>query len=302
MRHALGLGERRRRQSAMPDPVLVLEGLSKIFYKRGSRTPFLAVDDVSLAVPAGGCVALVGESGSGKTTLARLALRLETPDAGKVVFQGRDLTALSGSQLLKARLPMQPIFQDPGASFNPRRTVGVALEQALRHVVESATAREARGAQLLERVGLRPGLSYLPRYPHELSGGQKQRLAIARALAMNPVLIVADEPLSGADVSIRGQILNLLEDLRTERHVAYLLITHDISVARAFASQIAVMYHGQIVERGDSAMVLEHPSNDYTKRLLQSVPTLSGPLPSPAFGRPNSELEAVETGHALSDP
>jgi ABC-type dipeptide/oligopeptide/nickel transport system ATPase subunit len=165
---------------------------------------------------------------------------------------------------------MQPVFQDPAASFNPRRTVQYALYQALRR-----GERRNRALSLLERVGLTPAATYLPRLPHELSGGQRQRLAIARALAIEPILIIADEPLSGVDMSIRGQILNLLTDLREERQMSYLLITHNISMARAFADRVAVMMQGAIVESGPSSEVLNAPQHPYTQRLVAAVPTLT---------------------------
>lgn len=265
------------------EPVLVLEGLRKSFHQRGGSGTLVAVDGVSLTVGPAETVALVGESGSGKSTLARLAQRLMDPEEGSIVLRGVNLTRLTGRRLRDARIAMQPIFQDPTASFNPRRTVGGALLQALWRSPGTTDDRVRRAGELLERVGLRPASVYLPRFPHELSGGQRQRLAIARAIAMDPVLIIADEPLSGSDVSIRSQVLNLLADLRAERGIAYLLITHDISIARAFANRVAVMYHGRIVEEGDPATVLSRPSHEYTKRLLSAVPEFSGVVARPAW-------------------
>ncbi len=256
-------------------PILVLEGLRRSFPQRGGGAPVVAVDDVSLSLGAGETLALVGESGSGKSTLARLAQRLIDADEGRIVLRGVDLTRLTGRRLRQERIAMQPIFQDPSTSFNPRRTVGSALLQALWRTPTAARIRRAE--ELLERVGLRPASFYLPRFPHELSGGQRQRLAIARAIAMDPVVIIADEPLSGSDVSIRSQMLNLLADLQKERGIAYLLITHDISIARAFADRVAVMYRGRIVEEGDPGVVLREPAHEYTKRLLAAVPQLAGP-------------------------
>jgi ABC-type dipeptide/oligopeptide/nickel transport system ATPase subunit len=170
---------------------------------------------------------------------------------------------------------MQPIFQDASSSLNPRRSARELMAQAL-HGYSGPVA--ARSADLLDRVGLSPGTDYLPRFPHEISGGQRQRLAIARALAMNPQLIIADEPLSGADVSIRGQILNLLLDIKEERGVAYLMITHDISIARHFADRVAVMQHGVIVETGPAGQVLTAPSHPYTQQLVAAVPELEAPF------------------------
>src|SRR4051812_40170718 len=258
-------------------PVLELRSVSKTFRRRGSP-PLKAVDNVSLAVAEGECVALVGESGSGKSTLARIALRLIEPDGGDVVLQGRSLIGMPAAELRRARLSMQPVFQDPSAAFNPRRTVRALLAQAVL-ARGPASAGDSRLAALLEAVELRPAATYLDRFPHELSGGQRQRLAIARALAPEPALIVADEALSGADVSIRAQILNLLVDLQRASGVAYLLITHDMLVARAFSHRIAVMYRGRIVEEGPTAQVIAAPRDPYTQRLLAAVQSLDDPEP-----------------------
>ncbi|HLI12064.1 MAG TPA: ATP-binding cassette domain-containing protein [Alphaproteobacteria bacterium] len=252
-------------------PLLELVGISKSFRRSGGSI-VKAVSDVSLTIGYGETVALVGESGSGKSTLGRIALCLITPDRGTVHLAGECLTSLTRRQLRVARTRMQPIFQDPAASFNPRRTVAELLGQALRRL--DGADRERQAIDVLERVGLKPGRAYLPRFPHELSGGQRQRLAIARAIAMDPILIIADEPLSGADVSIRGQILNLLDDLQAERGVAYLMITHDISVARSFASRVAVMMQGEIVETGPAEAVLTAPIHPYTRRLIAAVPAV----------------------------
>lgn len=253
-------------------PILRLENVAKTFGS-GARAVH-AVRGVSLVVGRGETVALVGESGSGKSTLGRIALALLAPDSGRVVLEGKDLGTLSPEELRRARVAMQPIFQDAASSLNPRRSAGELMAQALR---DGAGEIDARSAALLDRVGLSPGRDYLPRYPHEISGGQRQRLAIARALAMNPRLIIADEPLSGADVSIRGQILNLLLDIKAERNVAYLMITHDISIARHFADRVAVMQHGVIVETGSAEEVLERPSHPYTQQLVAAVPVLHAP-------------------------
>ncbi|WP_037366000.1 ABC transporter ATP-binding protein [Nakamurella lactea] len=264
------------------ETLLELEHVTKAFKRRGTSEQVLAVDQVSLTVRAGESVALVGESGSGKSTLARIALGLELPDAGSVVLTGHELSTLRGKQLRSVRRRMQPIFQDAGASFNPRRSVRAAMFQGLRHL-GSDDERQARAVDLLDRVGLRPGESFLHRLPHELSGGQRQRLAIARAIASDPVLIVADEPLSGADVSVRGQVMNLLVDLQKERGIAYLMITHDISLARSFADRVAVMHHGSVVEQGSTDDVLSEPKDDYTRLLVRAVPELNGPMPSRAY-------------------
>jgi len=256
----------------MAEAILLLDNVAKTF-RRPGHAPVKAVDGVSLTVGRGETVALVGESGSGKSTLGRIALGLLAPDRGRVILEGNVLGELSGDDLRRARIAMQPIFQDASSSLNPRRPARELMAQALR---EAAGDVDAQSAALLDRVGLSPGREYLSRFPHELSGGQRQRLAIARALAMNPRLIIADEPLSGADVSIRGQVLNLLLDIKAERGVAYLMITHDISIARHFADRVAVMRHGVIVETGPAAEVLTRPEHPYTRQLVAAVPALGG--------------------------
>ena len=250
-------------------PILELRNVTKIFRQRGAE-PLKAVDDVSLQVDAGECLAIVGESGSGKSTVARLALSLLRPDGGDILLNGRSLIGMPAKELRVQRLGMQPVFQDPSASFNPRRTVASSLDQALGQRVPPVPDRRQRALELLSQVELRPPQDYMERFPHELSGGQRQRLAIARALALEPKLIIADEPLSGADVSIRAQILNLLVDLQRQRGVAYLLITHDLLVAQAVAHRIAVMFRGRIVEHGPTATVMNAPRDPYTIRLLKA--------------------------------
>ncbi len=255
-------------------PLLELRSVAKTFRSAAGETVH-AVRGASLRVDRGETVALVGESGSGKSTLGRIALGLIEPDAGDVLLEGRSFKSLSSSEFRAARTAMQPIFQDATASLNPRRTVRQLMAQALRR--HAADVVDARAAAILDSVGLRPGADYLGRLPHELSGGQRQRLAIARALAVEPALIVADEPLSGADVSIRGQLLNLLLDIQEARGNAYLMITHDISIARAFADRVSVMLRGEIVESGPVDEVLVRPQHEYTRRLLAAVPELDMP-------------------------
>ena len=250
-------------------PLLALQGVTHSF-RRSGGTLVTAVRDANLQVEQGETLALVGESGSGKSTLGRIALGLLRPEAGRVLIDGKSLYGMARRELRRERVAFQPIFQDATASLNPRRTVRDLLAQALWQRGSGGIEQESIG--VLESVGLRPGRGYLERYPHELSGGQRQRLAIARALAMEPRLIVADEPLSGADVSIRGQVLNLLSDIKKERGLSYLMITHDISIARAFADRVAVMCQGRIVEEGQADVVLTRPQEDYTKRLLAAVP------------------------------
>jgi ABC-type glutathione transport system ATPase component len=254
----------------MSQPLLVLDHVSKTFHRSGGER-IQAVRDASLSVAAGETVALVGESGSGKSTLGRIALGLLAPDTGRVSLDGRCLGQLAPSEMRRVRVSMQPVFQDASASLNPRRTASELLRQAFRRDPADAATRSV---DLLDRVGLRPGSAYLARYPHELSGGQRQRLAIARALAAEPRIIIADEPLSGADVSIRGQLLNLFLDIRERQTMAYLMITHDISVARAFADRVAVMQHGEIVEVGRAESVLGAPRHPYTRQLVAAVPSI----------------------------
>jgi oligopeptide/dipeptide ABC transporter ATP-binding protein len=254
---------------------LQLVGVSKSFHQRdGSR--LAAVSNVDLELAEKETLALVGESGSGKSTLARIALRLTSPDSGDILFRGTPITRQSAAELRPFRLAVQPIFQDPASAFNPRRNVRDTLRQALSQTTLARSRWEARVSDLLARVRLTPPREFVHRYPHELSGGQRQRLAIARALAIDPDVIIADEPLSGADASIRGQVLNLLADLQKERGVAYLLITHDISLARAFSRRTSVMYRGTIVEQGPSVDVLARPRHPYTKLLLASAPSVDG--------------------------
>jgi oligopeptide/dipeptide ABC transporter ATP-binding protein len=261
--------------STTRQPVLQLEGVRRSFL-RGDGTAVEAVRPTDLAVHEGEIVALVGESGSGKSTLARIALALEQADEGRVLLNGRDLNVLGSRELRRRRIAMQPVFQDSSAAFNPRRSIFQILNEALECRPERPRDRRKAAAEVLERVGLSPGASYLDRYHHELSGGQRQRLGIARALATEARLIIADEPLSGADVSIRGQILNLLLELRRERGLSILFITHDISIAQVFADRVVVMYRGMLVEEGPAGEVLHAPAHPYTRLLKAAVPSIDG--------------------------
>jgi oligopeptide/dipeptide ABC transporter ATP-binding protein len=263
--------------SAAPQKdLLVVEGLVKHFpVRQGVFSKVVAqvraVDGVSFSVPRGKTFALVGESGSGKTTTGRSILRLIEPTAGRVLFDGQDVTAMGQHELRVLRRRIQIIFQDPYGSLNPRMTIYGMLAEILRvHKLVPRAGRRARVEELLEIVGL--SASAADRYPHEFSGGQRQRIGIARALAVEPDLIVADEPISALDVSIQAQILNLLEDLQARLNLAYLFIGHDLSVVRHIADTVAVMYLGRIVEIGPAASVFERRVHPYTRALLSAVP------------------------------
>jgi oligopeptide transport system ATP-binding protein len=230
-----------------------------------------AVDGVSFEIEEGQTLGLVGESGSGKSTTAYAALQLLRPTSGSVSFEGRELTILHGESMRRMRRQMQIVFQDPYASLNPRMTVGRIVGEPLQtHGIGNRHTRRATVASLLELVGFDP--AYTNRYPHEFSGGQRQRIGIARALALNPRLIVCDEPVSALDVSIQAQILNLLKDLQRDLGLTYLFIAHDLAVVRAMSDSIAVMREGVIVEQGPAERVYTQPRTGYTRALLAAVP------------------------------
>ena len=253
-----------------------------------------AVDDVSLFVNEGETLGLVGESGCGKSTLCRAVLRLVEPTSGSVRFAGQELTTLSKGQMRAARREMQMIFQDPYASLNPRkRVVQIVGDPLSLHGVSSGEEQRKQVQRLLERVGLSP--EHVNRFPHEFSGGQRQRIGIARALALRPKLIIADEPVSALDVSIQAQIINLLDDLQEELGLTYLFVAHDLGIVRHVSDRIAVMYLGKIVEIGPADQVYSNPIHPYTLSLLSAVPipdprenrarepmVLEGDVPSPA--------------------
>ena len=277
--------------------LLDVRGLTKHFpVKRqsffgGTHGVVQAVDGIDLTVHAGETVGLVGESGCGKSTTGRLISRLLEPTAGSIVFNGRDVTHLSAAELREFRGELQMIFQDPYASLNPRQTVGtiVGTPFQIRGIEPEGGVRK-RVQELLEIVGLNP--EHYNRYPHEFSGGQRQRIGIARALALTPKLIVADEPVSALDVSIQAQVINLLQDLQKEFGLAFVFIAHDLAVVRHFCTRVAVMYLGKIVEIADRHDLYETPKHPYTRALLSAVPEtdvdarrerirLTGDVPNP---------------------
>jgi oligopeptide transport system ATP-binding protein len=230
-----------------------------------------AVDGVSFSIPKGKTLGLVGESGSGKSTTGYCILQLLKPTGGSIRFQGEELTQLGGEALRRRRQDMQIVFQDPYSSLDPRMTVGNIVSEPLEvHGIGTRNGRAERVRRLLEVVGFNP--NFTNRYPHEFSGGQRQRIGIARALALNPKLIICDEPVSALDVSIQAQILNLLKDLQRDFELTYLFISHDLAVVRTMADEIAVMNQGQLVEVGSAEQVYSHPKDEYTRALFTAVP------------------------------
>ena len=256
----------------MGELLLDARGLSKTFSSgRGSaRRVVHAVDDVSIAIEPGQTHGLVGESGSGKSTTGRILLRLVEPDAGSATFRGQDLLALQGAQLREMRKHLQLVYQDPYSSVDPRFKVrDIVAEPWVIHKLYDRDERRRRAEALLERVGIDPALG--DRRPARFSGGQLQRIGIARALALEPELIICDEPVSALDVSVQGQILNLLMDLQAERGVSYLFIAHDLAVVRHISHRVSVMREGRIVETGTREDVFERPQHEYTRELLAAM-------------------------------
>jgi oligopeptide transport system ATP-binding protein len=282
------------------EPLLVVQNLKKYFpIKKGiliDRTVdyVKAVDDVSFEIYPGRTLGLVGESGSGKSTTGYCVLELLKPTSGSVRFLGEELTTMKKEELRRMRREMQIVFQDPYASLNPRMTVGnIVAEPLVVHKVGSGARRRKTVEELLEVVGFNP--DFVNRYPHEFSGGQRQRIGIARALALNPRLIVCDEPVSALDVSIQAQILNLLKDLQGEFGLTYLFVAHDLAVVRTMSDDIAVMNKGKIVEAGPAEEVYRNPKDEYTKALLAAVP-----VPDPHRMRERKE-ERRKHKHALAE-
>ena len=286
----------------MSEALLEVRNLVKHFpVHTGFRGPTMsvkAVDGVSFTLNRGETLGLVGESGCGKTTTGRCVLQLERPTSGEVVFEGTELTKLPESKLRSMRRRMQVIFQDPYSSLNPRMTVGQILAEPLKvhGLIKDKAKRAARVQELLRQVGLLP--QHARRYPHQMSGGQRQRVGIARALAMEPSLIVCDEPVSALDVSIQAQIVNLLEDLQKRLGLTYLFIAHDLSVVRHISDRVVVMYLGKVVEIADRYSLYEEPLHPYTRALLSAVP-----IPDPKLeARRERTVLRGEVPSALNPP
>jgi len=270
------------------DTILETRGLGRTFTRGGGlfqkKTVVRAVDGVDLTIRRGETLAIVGESGCGKSTLARTLVRLLEPTSGQVLYEGADIAHLATSSMRKLRKDLQFVFQDPFSSLNPRMTVGAIVEEPLTiHTQDGKPARQEKVARLLQRVGLRSSMA--DRYPHEFSGGQRQRIGIARALASDPKVIVADEPVSALDVSVQAQVINLLEDLKSEFSLTLVLIAHDLAVIRHMSDRVAVMYLGEIVEIGDTETVYSAPRHPYTQALMRAIP-----VPAPGLRSMQAEL------------
>jgi ABC-type oligopeptide transport system ATPase subunit len=290
-------------------PLLEVENLVKEFTRKqgllAPATVVRAVDGVSFTVDEGETFGLVGESGSGKTTTGRCILRLIEPTSGAVRFKGEDVLAFSRPRMRQARRDMQIVFQDPYSSLNPRMRVGAIVEEPLIiHKIGAKAQRRARVAELFELVGLDP--SQLARYPHQFSGGQRQRIGLARALALNPSLVIADEPVSALDVSVQAQVINLLMDLQERLKLTYLFIAHDLRLVRHICSRVAVMYLGKIVEMGETDSWFAAPAHPYTRALLSAIPIPDPNVPrqrivlDPASFSREAPLREVGAGHVAA--
>jgi oligopeptide/dipeptide ABC transporter ATP-binding protein len=284
--------------SVSPTPIIAAEGLTRVFAANAGlqflreQQEVRAVDDVSFTIMPGETLAVVGESGCGKSTLGRLLLKLIEPSAGRISYDGRDYSSLAGRSLHEVRRHIQMVFQDPYGSLSPRRTAGQIIGEPLEAygVVKNGAERRERVVELLRTVGLLP--EHADRYPAQFSGGQRQRIGIARAIAVEPKVIVCDEPVSALDVSVQAQVINLFQDLQKQRGIAYLFIAHDLAVVRHIADRVAVMYLGRVVEIGPKQGVYTAPQHPYTHALLSAVPqpdprahkqrvVLEGDIPSP---------------------
>lgn len=274
----------------MSEPILKLEGLKKHFNTttgglfNKQKAILKAVDGIDLEVRPGETVGLVGESGCGKTTAGRTILKLYEPTDGKIIFDGEDITGFGPAKMKPLRRQMQMIFQDPYASLNPRQTVGTIISNMFDiQGIKPAGGVENEVRALMERVGLNP--EHINRYPHEFSGGQRQRIGVARAIALKPKLIVADEPVSALDVSIQAQVVNLLEDLQNEFNLSYIFVAHDLSVVQHISDRVVVMYLGKVMEEASKIDLFANPRHPYTKALLSAVPT-----PDPIKGRQRERI------------
>ena len=278
-------------QRTLKEKVVEVRHLVKHFAIENSDDVVQAVDDVTFDIISGETLGLVGESGCGKSTVGRCMLRLHEPTSGDILFEGQNLVGLANNKMQSLRREMQIIFQDPYASLNPRLSIQSIVSEPLKiHRIGGKQEQKERVADLLTKVGLDP--KYMSRYPHEFSGGQRQRIGIARALALNPKLIICDEPVSALDVSVQAQVVNLLQDLQAEFQLTYLFISHGLAIVEHISNRVAVMYLGKIVEIADSVELYENPLHPYTKALLSAIPVpdpkrkrqrivLKGDVPTP---------------------
>ena len=303
-------GDEAAEGSGPSDTIIRVENLTKVFPLRGNvpwrSTPFTAVDDVSFDLERGTTTAIVGESGSGKSTVAQMVLRLLEPTSGRVLLEGKDISELRGSGLKKLRRRVQPIFQNPYGTLDPMYSIFRTIEEPLRlHGIGDARSREAKVRDLLDKVSLPSAM--MRRYPNELSGGQRQRIAIARALALDPEVVICDEAVSALDVLVQAQVLELLNDLQAQLGLSYLFITHDLAVVRQIADRTVVMEKGKVVEHGTTDQVFHEPQQDYTKRLLTAIPGGAIPLAGSEVidvevAQPDPEAQELRERDGASSP